>query len=364
MTLQDGQARVVAALETTFGGAPWEPSGAPPRRAPVSVAPHAGRVNADEIKRMAAGTGSRVLVTVAGREDRDAGESGARVLVYALQRTDRRRPSGETELVDAVETTLRALPGSGRAPLRTRAANLYSDAAGAIGATLWAVSASWPDLAAAEAGGDGDAQADAGDGAPTIYESFTAAIAPALDQALGTTDLVADERLALRGETEAQRRLLDWGEPRAGHVTLASGRGALPSARVTHETATAFDWRGQRITAPHVAEYVDPDNGLAYRVRVRTLEWVAVVRICDDQRALARLDACIAALPDAWEQWGQGHNIELTGDATYGERYDESVGCLAAEVRLRTRGMVAIGPRVQMVDYLTQITCNAARRPT
>ena len=329
-------------------------------RPKVEVVPWNGRVDTDEARRLWMTQGWTVFVTIAGRDDVRQGNSanGARLLVYLAQavESDEASDPWAVDLVDLVEAALRDLPGRllsndetdlrpeddastsspvVRAPLSVRSANLYDAKDGEMGLRLWAVSAVWPSLAAVELSlPDPAAELPA-----ALHEQANAALAAALDRALETEGLDETARAARRGETEAQRRNLDW-------------QGPLPSARIIHESS-------ELVGSPVRVIYEDADDGLTYRQSTEAVSWTVEVMICDAVEAAPRIERFFARLPREWEQWGQRHPIRLLGTR---HGYDERLGCEVAAIRLRMQGLLARGERVQMVLAAPTITCRI-RRP-
>lgn len=329
-------------------------------RPKVEVTAWNGRVDTDEARRAWMAQGWTVFVTIAGRDDVRQGNAanGARLLVYLAQavESDEASDPWAVDLVDLVETTLRDLPGRllsnddadlrpeddastpspvVRAPLSVRSANLYDAKDGELGLRLWAVSAVWPSLAAAGLSLPGSAA----ELPPALHAQVNAALAPALDRALEITALGDAVRAARRGETEAQRRQLDWAGP-------------LPSARIVHEAS-------ELIGSPVRVIYEDADDGLTYRQSTEAVSWTVEVMICDAGEAVSRIERFFARLPREWEQWGQQHPIRLLG---HRHGYDERLGCEVAAIRLRLQGLLARGERVQMVNAGVRIDCRI-RRP-
>ncbi|MCY4377344.1 MAG: hypothetical protein OXC31_26595 [Spirochaetaceae bacterium] len=289
MNLVAAQDRAIAALEKTFDAPPWTPAGDPPLRPKVYVDRHSGAINDEEMKRMAGGPQPRVWVAVIGR-----GDDGARIAVYVTGRVKDDRTVPMVQVVDAVESTLRSLLGTGRVPLETRSQNLYNATVGSAGASLWGVTVSLPSLI-------GDAPASTGEG-----------LLSALDALLG-------QYLGWRwGSTERERELL-----------LLDG--PLPFALVTYGADS-------EVAKGSSSVYRYRREGTTYeRATLGRREVTAQVELLGrtEEEVETELDRLLAQIPRTWTY--EGLTLPVHVRRVVGSHWKRKEGAHAtvAEVRLQ-----------------------------
>ncbi len=333
MTLTDARRRAKKSVEAAVGH--------------VEVIELDGVLDAKEIARQAIEPPA-VQVSTMGR-----GEDGIRIVAYVVTRTEMPSPPDALQLLDKVEESLRTLPGAGRAILDVRTQCLYDSHAMKAGSVaLWAVTTTWPDLAA---------QVDASTGDGSLIADANAFLAPAVDGALGLADVddsdadaVAD-RTRRRGMTELDRRRLALegplpyaevrhGEPPAiAGVRSVSGVGAIE--RVGAGSGTARQRGNVRPGRPLGPVAAAPGSN-SWRQQVHGMRvWPATVTLWagTDAQVDAALTELLRLIPRRW-RWSDQEN-RVTVGRVVGATYVPERGAHMASAEITLRAVNLIGER-------------------
>ena len=337
MTLTEARARTRAAVEARV--APRPPA-ARPSWGHAECLERDGVVTGKEIARMQARKPS-VQVAVLGRDG-----DGIRVVAYVV--VDTRVPavgSAVLELLDGVEEALRTLPGAGRPLLEVRTQALFdADMMTGTGAALWAVTAAWPDLAAAP---DGSA------GSGGLIAAANELLAPAVDAALGLADVdeqdaaAAAARERRRGMTELDRR-------------RCALEGPLPCAEVRHGDGAVERhgagsgralWPAGDPGRP-LGRAPAPGQSLARQAVRGTRTWTAVITLWagTEGQVDAALTILIRLLPRRWT-WAGQQNLVTVGDLG-GPVYVPARGACRASVAV-TLAAAALAGEPETIRTLT-----------
>lgn len=308
----------------------------------LQVTERDGVVDAEEVRRLSVRLPA-AQVAVLGRSEDGYGSAGLRLAVFVVAKTRFPAPEDTLELLDLCERTLRELPGAGRKllPVRTRA--LYgAELMAKSDATLWAVTATLPELAAVA-----DATAPGG-----VFGAANDMLGPVLDATLGTRRLAADVRARRRGMTARHRSELLLGDE-------------LPFAFVMHapgREVSEGSGSGQ-------ARWQDArDSQVLRQQRVRGLiAWTVTVTLWAGTDAQADTLAAefMRRLPQEWVWLGQGSRVRV-GEVTPAD-YSELHGASRATVEVRLRAASPSGDAVQVplirdVATTCRITARAAAK--
>jgi hypothetical protein len=293
VTLTEARTSAAAALTTAFSG----------HHPKVYVDVHPGAMDEEEIRRRFS-TLPAVLVAVLGRA-----EDGIRLAVYVLG-----RPNGPDLLpiLDTVEETLRSLPGVDRAPLDVQTQSLYDAKIGKVGATLWAVTTSWPPLAWGDP--------------PTVDSSLVGATNTFLDGVLSAC-VPGGAGAWLFGYTEHERRRLLQTGP-LPFVTVTHGDGSI-----TTKGASTYKFR-------------DEQDNLWKRESRGLRSWPVTVEFWARSEAEAdeALLAFVGELPREWVYLDQSQPVKVRKVSA---QYKESHGAYVAGAEVEMNGVLA-GPAEQV----------------
>lgn len=286
----------------------------------LHVSERDGVVDAAEVRRLSMRLPA-AQVAVLGRSEDGYGSAGLRLAVFVAAKTRYPAPANTLELLDLCERTLRELPGAGRKllPVRTRA--LYdAEMMAKTEATLWAVTATLPELAAVA-----DRTAPGG-----VFGAANAMLAPVLDAALGTRRLAAAARTRRRGMTARHRSELLLGDE-------------LPFAFVTHAPGREVS----EGTGTGQARWQDAEVLRQQRVRGQ-IAWTVTVTLWAGTDAQADTLAAefMRRLPQEWVWLGQ-HSRVRVGEVTPAD-YSELHGAARATVEVRLRAASPSGDAVQV----------------
>ena len=292
---------------------------------PMAVCPRDGVVGLEEVRRLSIGRLPSAQCAVLGRSEDGFGSAGLRLAVFVLCRQQYPATGEALALLDVVERTLRAAIARNNRkllPVRTRA--LYEpDLAREGSVTLWAVTATLPELAAIP-----DTTPEGG-----VFAAADQLLGPVLDRVLGTapapgTPETPDEkslRIARRGMTARHRSTLLLGD-------------ALPFAAVRHSPGRET----QRGAGAGQARFVDSENILRQQAVRGLIAWTATVTLWAGTDAQADTLAAdlMRLLPAQWSYLGQSTAVRI-GEVTPAD-YSELHGASRAVVEVR---MQAVSPR-------------------
>lgn len=291
MTHLEARTRACKAIEAASTAL----SATEPAALKVKVRPRDGVVNGAEIARGHTPTPG-VEVAILGRDPDIA------IVAYVVTRTGAACERWTLALLDAVEGALRglaadALPAAGgrrtrRPDCEPRTQTLYdADMMKLSGVTLWGVTVRLPDLAVLQAAAERPPRL-------SLWEQANAALQPAVDAALGLTDIDAQDAAAAadrqrrRGMTERDRRDLML-------------RGPLPCCEVVHGDG--------RIEQDGIGAMEWVDGGVSYRQRTAGVRaWPITIRCrhTTERAADAALTELLSTLPATWTWRGQEMRIE------------------------------------------------------
>ena len=286
-----------------------------PPRTVLHVAERDGVVDGAEVLRMTAALPA-AQAAVLGRSEDGYGSAGLRLVTYLVAETRHPAPADTLALLGLCEDTMRSLPGPGRPLLPTRTQTLYdAKLMERGGVTLWAVTATLPELAAVP-----DSTAAGG-----VFGAANAMLAPVIDATLGTRTLTQALRVRRRGMTARDRSALMIGDELPfAHVRHAPGR----------ETADGAGSGQARWT----------DGGGVRQQAVRgQIAWTVTVRLWAGSDAQADTLAAdfMRRLPREWEYLGQSTKVKV-GEVTPAD-YSELHGASRAAVEVRLRAVSPSG---------------------
>lgn len=293
MTLTEARTAAADALKAAFSS----------HHPKVYVDTHPGAMDEEEIRRRFSSLPS-VLVAVLGRAD-----DGIRLAVYVLG-----RPNGPDLLpiLDEVEQTLRSLPGNERTPLDVQTQSLYDAKIGKVGATLWAVTTSWPPLAWGAP--------------PVVEESLVGAANGFFAEVLAGCVPGGAEAWQFGYREHERRRLLQ--------------AGPLPFVTVTHGDGS--------ITAKGGSTYKfrDQDNNLFKRESKGIRTWPVTVEFWARSEAEAdrALLAFVGDIPREWVYLDQSLPVKML---KVNAQYKEVSGAYVAGAEIEMNGVLA-GPAEQV----------------
>ena len=307
-----------------------------PPRTVLHVAERDGVVDGAEVARLSNALPA-AQVAVLGRSEDGYGSAGLRLVTYLVARTRYPAPDDTLALLGLCEDTMRGLPGPGRPLLPTRTQTLYDAKLMASGGvTLWAVTATLPELAAVP-----DATPAGG-----VFGAANAMLAPVIDATLGTRTLAKAPRERRRGMTARDRSaLMVGGELPFAHVRHAPGR----------ETADGAGSGRVRWT---------DDGDVVRQQEVRgQIAWTVTVVLWagSDAQADTLAAAFMRRLPRAWEYLGQSSKIKVgeVKPADYSELHGASRATV--EVRLRAASPSGDAARVPLIRKAA-VTCRVTAK--
>ena len=288
---------------------------------PAIVLERDGVLDTAEVMRESMARLPAVHCAVLGRSEDGYGSAGLRLAAFVCTRSRVPAPPETLEVLDLVESAMRDIADSTRkiTPVRTRC--LYEPAMAAKGSvTLWAVTATLPELAAVPdhtpAGG--------------VWAAADAMLGPVIDQVLGTarpseTPEQEAQRLRRRGMTARHRSQLLIGDE-------------LPFAAVQHAPGRET----QEGAGSGQARWTD-DGGVVRQTAVRgMIAWRTTVTLWagTDAQADTLAAELMRRLPSQWTHLGQSTRVRI-GEVTPAD-YSELHGASRATVEVR---LTAVSPR-------------------
>ena len=292
-----------------------------PPRTVLHVAERDGVVDGAEVKRLSNALPA-AQVAVLGRSEDGYGSAGLRLVVYLVAKTRFPAPADTLTLLGLCEHTMRRLPGPGRPLLPTRTQTLYDAKLMASGgASLWAVTATLPELAAVP-----DATAAGG-----VFGAANAMLAPVIDATLGTRALTKAKRRRRRGMTARDRSALMIGD-------------ALPFALVRHapgrETAEGSGAGQMR--------WIDAGDVVRQQAVRGLIAWTVTVALWagSDAQADTLAAELLRRLPRDWEYLGRSTKVKV-GEVTPAD-YSELHGASRATVEVRLTAVSPSGDAAQV----------------
>ena len=266
-----------------------------------------------------------VQVAVLGRSD-----AGVRLAVYLV--ADSRTPAVDDsalDLLDRIEEALRTLPGAGRALLEARTQTLFDpELMASGGVSLWAVTTTWPDLAAED-----DPSAETGGMLAAANELLT----PAIDAALGDEQDPAN-RKRRRGMTELDRSRLALEGP-LPYAEVRHGPGAIQRRGSGSGRARWPDGEAGRPLGPAPAVGQSQTRQAARGTRA----WTATITLWAGTTAQvdAALTTLLRLLPRRWRWRGQ-ENLVTVGRLD-GPTYVASAGAFRVGVDVALAAVALAG---------------------
>ena len=315
-----------------------------------AVSKRDGVVTLDEVRRLSQGRLPAVQCAVLGRSEDGYGSAGLRLAAFVLARSSMPAPEETLEVLDLVERMMREMAAPGRKLLSVRTRALYEPEMAAIGSfTLWAVTATMPELAAVP-----DGTRPGG-----VFAAANSMLGPVLDRVLGTapapgTPETPEEearRLARRGMTARDRSASLIGDD-------------LPFAAVVHspgrETQEGAGSGQMRWTEGE-------GEGLVVRQQaVRgQIAWTVTVSLWagTDAQADTLAAELMRRLPDQWVYLAQSSRVRV-GEVTPAD-YSELHGASRATVEIRLKAVSPRGDAAQVPlirERGITTTCQTRRR--